>query len=136
MGAFEEVAVGMSAEKSVVITRDMTIGHFVANMPYVYATPMMILHMEMAAGEASVSALPPGFVSVGMEIGVRHLAATAIGRSVRAFAEVTRIDARSVFFSIEAWNDERKIGEGTHRRGIVDIREFEKRFGVREGALA
>lgn len=136
MGAFEEVAVGMSAEKSVVITRDMTIGHFVANMPYVYATPMMILHMEMAAGEAIVSALPPGFVSVGMEIGVRHLAATAIGRSVRAFAEVTRIDARSVFFSIEAWNDERKIGEGTHRRGIVDIREFEKRFGVREGALA
>ena len=136
MGALDEVVVGMSADKSVIITREMTIGHFVANMPYVYATPMMILHMEMAAGAAIVSALPSGFVSVGMEIDVRHLAATATGRSVRAIAEVTGIDARSVFFSIEAWNDERKIGEGTHRRGIVNVREFEKRFGVREWALA
>jgi fluoroacetyl-CoA thioesterase len=135
MGPLDEVTVGMSAEKSVIIAREMTIGHFVANMPYVYATPMMILHMEMAAGAAIVSALPSGFVSVGMEISVRHLAATAIGRSVRAIAEVTGIDARSVFFRIETWNDERKIGEGTHRRGIVNVREFEERFGAREPAL-
>jgi predicted thioesterase len=135
MGALDEVVVGTSAEMGVIITREMTIGHFVANMPYVYATPMMILHMEMAAGAAIASALPSRFVSVGMEINVRHLAATAIGRSVRVIAQVTEIDAKSVFFSIEAWNDERKIGEGTHRRGIVDVREFERRFGVREGAL-
>lgn len=135
MGPLGEVAVGMSAEKSVIIAREMTIGHFVARMPYVYATPMMILHMEMAAGAAIVSALPSGFVSVGMEISVRHLAATAISRSVRAIAEVTGIDARSVFFRIETWNDERKIGEGTHRRGIVNVREFEERFGARERAL-
>jgi predicted thioesterase len=96
---------------------------------------MMVLHMEMAAGSAIASALPAGFISVGMEINVRHLAATPIGGSVRAIAQVTRMDDRSVFFRIEAWNDERKIGEGTHRRGIVNIREFEKRFRVREVVL-
>ena len=132
MSALDELAVGMSAEKHVIVTRELTIGHFVVGMPYVYATPMMVLHMEMAAGSAIASALPAGFISVGMEINVRHLAATPIGGSVRAIAQVTRMDDRSVFFRIEAWNDERKIGEGTHRRGIVNIREFEKRFRVRE----
>ena len=135
MNALDELEVGMSAERNVIVTREMTIGHFVADMPRVYATPMMVLHMEMAAGAAIASALPVGFVSVGMEINVRHLAATAIGGTVRAIAQVTGIDAKSVFFKIETWNDERKIGEGTHRRGIVNVREFEKRFGVREGSL-
>jgi fluoroacetyl-CoA thioesterase len=136
MSMFDRLKVGMAAETQTIVTREMTIGHFVAGMPLVYATPVMILHMEMAAGSGIASALPNGFVSVGMEVNVRHLAATALGRSVRTVAHVTGTDARSVYFTIEAWNDERKIGEGTHRRGIVNLREFEKRFGVREQALA
>ena len=136
MNPLEQVIVGLSAETDFIVTREMTIGHFVPGMPLVYATPVMVLHMEMAAGAAIASVLPEGFVSVGMAISVRHLAATAIGRKVRAIAEVTGIGEKSVFFRIEAWNDERRIGEGTHRRGIVNLREFEARFGVREGALA
>jgi fluoroacetyl-CoA thioesterase len=66
---------------------------------------MMILHMEMATGAAIASALASGFVSIGMEINVRHLAATAIGGTVRAIAEVTEIGAKNVFFKVEAWNE-------------------------------
>jgi fluoroacetyl-CoA thioesterase len=101
----------------------------------VYATPMMILHMEMAAGSAIASSLLAGFVSVGMEVDVRHLAATPVGCKVRAIARVMGIEAKQVLFAVEAWNEVRKIGEGTHRRGIVNVREFEKRFGVRQDAL-
>jgi fluoroacetyl-CoA thioesterase len=136
MSMFDRLKAGMAGETHIIVTREMTIGHFVAGMPLVYATPVMVLHMEMAAGSAIASVLPEGFVSVGMEVNVRHLAATPVGRGVRAVAQVTGMDAKSVFFTIEAWNDERRIGEGTHRRGIVNLREFEKRFGVREGALA
>jgi predicted thioesterase len=132
----DHVRIGLSAEMDFIVAGEMTIGHFVAGMPLVYATPVMVLHMEMAAGSAIASVLPEGFVSVGMAISVRHLAATAIGRKVRAIAEVTDIDEKSVFFKIEAWNDARRVGDGTHRRGIVNLREFEQRFGVREGALA
>jgi fluoroacetyl-CoA thioesterase len=135
MDALRGLMTGMSAELELAVTREMTIGRFVAGMPLVYATPMMILHMEMAAGSAIADALPQGFVSVGMEVNVRHLAATPIGRTVRAIARVREIGARSVTFDVEAWNEVRKIGEGTHRRGIVNVPEFEKRFGVREGAL-
>lgn len=126
------VIIGMAAAVSIVVTPDMTVGHFVPGMPQVYATPMMILHMEMAAGLAVAAALPPGYVSVGMAVDILHLAATPIGGRVRALARVKSINARSILFDIEAWNDLRKIGGGAHRRGIVNVPEFEKRFGVHQ----
>jgi predicted thioesterase len=131
MGVLENVSIGMMAEKIVTVTSEMTIAHFVAHMPRVYATPMMILHMEMASGSAIASHLPEGFVSVGMDVKVRHLAATPVGRVVRAISRVIKIDPKSVVFEVEASDGERKIGDGTHRRGIVKLLEFEKRFGVK-----
>lgn len=132
MDALDKVAIGMVAEKIVIVTSEMTVGHFVANMPQVYATPMMILHMEMASGSAIASHLPERFVSVGMDVNVRHLAATPVGRTVRAISRVIKIEPKSVVFEVEAWDGDRKIGDGTHRRGIVNVAEFEKRFGVKQ----
>jgi predicted thioesterase len=114
----------------------MTVRHFVPGMPAVYGTPMMILHMEMASSSSIAPSLPAGFVSVGMMVNVRHLAATPVGYAVRAVARVVEIEEKSVLFEVEAWNDVRKIGDGTHRRGIVDIVAFEKRFGVSKPATA
>ena len=130
MSPLDKVTVGMAAEKLVTVTPEMTVGHAVPGMPAVYGTPTMILHMEMAAGSAIQSSLPAGYVSVGMMVNIRHLAATPVGRSVRAVARVVEIEARSVVFEVEAWDGDRKIGDGTHRRGIVNVAEFEKRFGV------
>ncbi|HEY2534345.1 MAG TPA: thioesterase family protein [Xanthobacteraceae bacterium] len=132
MDNLHKVTIGMTAEETVTVTSDMTIGHFVRHMPQVYATPVMILHMEMAAGAAIASHLPAGFVSVGMDVKVSHLAATPVGRTVRAIARVIGIDAKSVVFEVEAWDGDRKIGDGTHRRGIVNVEEFERRFEVRQ----
>jgi fluoroacetyl-CoA thioesterase len=136
MDTLDKVAIGMTAENTVTVTSEMTVGHFVANMPQVYATPMMILLMEMASGSAIASHLPEGFVSVGMDVKVRHLAATPVGRRVRAISRVIKIDPKSVVFEVEAWDGDRKIGDGTHRRGIVNVREFEKRFGVRQLSMS
>lgn len=136
MNGIGNLMIGMSAEMHLLVTPQMTIGYFVPGMPHVYATPMMVLHMEMAAGSAIADALPAGFVSVGMEVNIRHLAATPVGSAVRAIARVTEVGAKSVIFDVEAWNEVRKIGEGTHRRGIVNVPEFEKRFGVKENAFA
>jgi fluoroacetyl-CoA thioesterase len=130
MDVLANVTIGMTAEKTVTVSSEMTIGHFVPHMPQVYATPMMILHMEMASGSAIGPRLPEGFVSVGMDVKVRHLAATPVGRIVRAVSRVIKIDPKSVVFEVEAWEGDRKIGDGTHRRGIVNVMEFEKRFGV------
>ena len=44
MNALDHVTIGMPPEKTVTVTVEMTVGHFVAGMPQVYATPMMILY--------------------------------------------------------------------------------------------
>jgi len=44
-----------------------------------------------------------------------------------AFVE---IEGNNILFEVEAWDGDRKIGDGTHRRGVVNVAEFEKRFGV------
>jgi len=130
MGPLERLTVGMVATKKVVVTPELTVGHVVSGMPAVYSTPMMISLMEMAAGAAIQTYLPSGYVSVGMMVNVRHLAATPIGRTVQATAKVIGIEASSVFFGVEAWDGDRKIGDGTHRRGVVEVAAFERRFGV------
>jgi len=67
-----------------------------------------------------------------MDVKVRNVAATPVGRRVRAIPRVLKIDRKSVLFEVEAWDGDRKIGNGTHRRGIVNVVEFEKRFGVKQ----
>jgi predicted thioesterase len=134
MNPLEKVTAGMRAEKLVTVTPEMTVRHVVPGMPVVYGTPMMILHMEMAAGSAVQPLLPAGHVSVGMMVNIRHLAATPVGRTVRAIARVVAVEARSVLFEVQAWDGNRKIGDGTHRRGVVDVAEFERRFGVTTAA--
>ncbi len=52
-----------------------------------------------------------------------------VGRTVRAISRVIKINPKSVVFEVEAWEGDRKIGDGTHRRGIVNALEFGKRFG-------
>jgi len=136
MSPLEKLTVGMTAEKKVVVTPEMTVGHVVPGMPAVYGTPTMILHMEMAAGLAVQPSLPAGYVSVGMMVNIRHLAATPAGRAVRAIARVIAIEGKSILFAVESWDGDRKIGDGTHRRGVVNLAEFEKRFGVARHEMA
>lgn len=62
----------------------------------------------------------------------RHLAATPIGGRVRVLARVKSVDSENLPFEIETWNDLRKIGAGTGRRGIVNVPEFERRSGVHQ----
>src|SRR5262245_33984440 len=136
MSPLDRVSVGMAAEKKVTVTPEMTVGHVLPGMPAVYGTPNMILHMEMAATLAIRPYLPEGYASVGIMVNVRHLAATPVGRTVRAVAHVTRVEEKSVLLEVEAWDGDRKIGDGAHRRGIVNVAEFEKRFGVTKPEMA
>ena len=75
MDARDIIKVGMSAERTQVVPPERTVGHFLPGMPMVYATPMMILEMEMASDDAIRGKLQPGWVTVGTEVNVRHLAA-------------------------------------------------------------
>jgi predicted thioesterase len=130
MDARDVITIGMSAERLLVVPPERTVGHFVQGMPMVYATPMMILEMEMAAGDATNPYLEPGWVTVGTEVDIRHLAATPVGATVRTTARVIAVERRVIRFEVEAFDGTRRIGEGRHARGLVNVEAFNKRFGA------
>ena len=128
MDARDVIKVGMSAERSLVVPADRTVGHFVPGMPMVYATPMMILEMELASADAIKACLEPGWVTVGTEVDIRHLAATPVGVTVRTTAKVVAVERRIIRFEVEAFDEKRRIGEGCHARGLVNVDAFSKRL--------
>jgi fluoroacetyl-CoA thioesterase len=99
-----------------------------AILPQVLATPVMVLIMENAALNAIRSYLEPGESAVGTAIDVRHLAATPVGHTVRAEAEVTAVDGKRIEFKVSARDEIEEIGRGTHRRAVIDLASFNERL--------
>jgi fluoroacetyl-CoA thioesterase len=130
MDAREFIKIGMRAERTLVVPPERTVGHFLPDMPMVYATPMMILEMEMASGDAIRKLLQPGWITVGTEVDIRHLAATPVGALVRTTAKVIAVERRVIRFEVEAFDDKRRIGEGRHARGLINLEAFTKRLGA------
>jgi fluoroacetyl-CoA thioesterase len=130
MDARDVIKVGMSAERKLVVPPERAVGHFVQDMPMVYATPMMILEMEMASADAINPYLEPGWITVGTEVDIRHLAATPVGGKVRTTARVIAVERRVIRFAVEAFDDKRRIGEGRHARALVNVESFIKQFGA------
>ena len=130
MDARDVITIGMSAERTLIVPPERTVGHFLPGMPMVYATPMMILEMEMASGDAIRACLAPGWVTVGTEVDIRHLAASPVGATIRTTAKVIEVERRVIRFEVAAFEGERRIGEGRHGRGLVNVEAFTKRFGA------
>src|SRR4051794_18094256 len=133
MDAREVITVGMSAERVITVRPDLTVKHFVPRMPAVFATPMMIMEMEMASADAIAPHLAEGWVTVGTEVDIRHLGASAVGASVRTPARVLGVKRRVIRLGVEAFEGERGIGGGRHARGLVNDAVFEKPLGWPRG---
>jgi len=123
----ENIPVGASATKDIKVTRDMTVAHFHEHMPEVYGTPIMIYHLEVTAEQAVRDYLPEGWITVGVVVNVKHLAATPVGATVTTRAEVIEVGENTIKFAVEAHDGFEKIGEGTHVRAAVDMDRFLKK---------
>ena len=130
MDARDFIKIGMSAERTLVVPPERTVGHFVPGMPMVYATPMMILEMELASSDAIRPHLQPGGITVGTEVDIRHLGASLVGATVRVTGKVISVERRVIRFEVAAFEGERKLGEGEHARGLIDVAKFNKRLGA------
>ncbi len=119
-----EITVGMRGEASVLVEREDTALEVGSGSLLVYATPCMVALMEGAACEAVEAAMPEGKASVGTELSISHLSATPVGAEVRAEAEVTAVDGNVLTFLVTAYDEAGKIGEGTHKRVIINTQRF------------
>jgi fluoroacetyl-CoA thioesterase len=126
-----DIPIGAAATEQIEVTREMTVAHFHEHMPEVYGTPIMIYHLENTAAAAIQKYLPDGWITVGVVVNVKHLAATPVGATVTTRAEVLEVGDTTIQFAVEAHDGFEKIGEGTHVRAAVEMNRFMKRVNAK-----
>lgn len=125
----ETLKVGASTETEITTSPEMGITHLGPETPRMYSTPAMIGLMERTAIQVLAPHLEDGEQSVGTKVSISHLKATTIGQKVRAKATLVEIadvgrTTKRYRFAVEAFNEREKIGEGTHERAVINVKQF------------
>ena len=119
-----ELTVGIQGHAEALVEKEDTAQVVGSGDLLVYATPCMVALMEGAACESIAPCLAEGESSVGTMMHVVHSSATPVGMEVRAEAEVTAVEGSTVTFAVTAYDEAGKIGEGIHKRVIINTQEF------------
>ena len=116
MSNFENIQVGLGAERFTIVDESLAAMH--TKTP-VLATPFMIQLMERVCKDLVQELLPPGFITVGYEVHIKHKAAAALGTQVKTACKLIEVDGRKLLFEVRVTVEDKVIGEGQHRRTII-----------------
>ena len=90
-------------------------------------TPEFIRDIEHLCRDLLLEHSDSGEDSVGIEVAIRHTAATLLGMEVEITATVTAVDGRKVSLEVSAKDELEPIGMGSHSRFVVDVaKTFER----------
>jgi fluoroacetyl-CoA thioesterase len=131
-----EIAPGLQGTVELVVGEEHTAPSIGSGKVRVLATPVMINLFEAAALKAIEHLLQPGYQSLGTHLDVHHVAATPVGMRVRAVAQVTKVNGRTVTFKLSASDQADQIGHGTHERVVVNVAKFDARVQKKLGGGA
>ena len=120
----EELKIGMTNRYDKIVTEDDTAKKLASGTIEVFSTPMMVALMECAAKDVVQPFLEEGYSTVGTSLNIKHIAATKVNKKVWAIAELIEIDRKKLTFKIDAFDEDKKIGEGTHERFIIENEKF------------
>lgn len=115
---------GLRGEAARTVTAELTAEALGSGTVPVLGTPALLAMMEDAAVAAVAARLEQGTTSVGTWAELEHLAASKVGASVRAAAELVAVDGRELEFVCEAYEGDTLIGRARHRRVVVDRERF------------
>ncbi len=122
-----DIKIGASYRQEWTVTEDMLAKNMKSGAVSVFATPMMVALMECAASDCLQQFLDAESISVGASISTSHLSATPVGMKVYAVATITAVEGRRVDFTVEAYDEKDKIGEGVHSRIYLNKEKFEQK---------
>ena len=128
----EALTVGASGQAVTRVTADNTAECFGNAGAAVFATPMLVALMERAAIDALRPYLAAGQRSVGTRVEISHLAATPVGMTVKATATLMEVAGKKLTFTVEAYDDREKVGEGRHERYIIDTAKFLSKIATKK----
>ena len=129
----EELKVGMTHEIERQTTEEMSAQNVFPHVPHVYATSVMVGHMEAVCAEMVFPHLGEGEQTVGIGMKFSHTAATPLGMKVRFSAKLIEVDGRKLVFEVEGYDEADKIGKATHQRFIIDAEKFNSRVAKKAG---
>jgi fluoroacetyl-CoA thioesterase len=122
--------VGLCHSATLLVDESLTVPevsrHFAGfrDMPPVFATAFLVGFIEATCIEALAPWLDAGQGSVGTYVDISHVAATPAGMIVTAEVELIGVEGRSLHFRVSARDERDLIGEGEHRRAIIDRGRF------------
>lgn len=119
---------GLVGRYEIVVADEHTAPFVGSGKVRVLATPVMINLFEAAALACCEEHLPQGHQSLGIHLDVRHIAATPVGMRVEATAELIEIDGRTLTFRVQAHDERELIGDGLHKRVVVNVERFDERL--------
>ena len=122
------LAPGAVGSAKLTVGPEHTAPHVGSGKVPVLATPVVINLLEAAALAAVEHLLPDGQQSLGVQLDVRHFAATPVGMQVEAHAELIAVDGRNLKFRVSARDEREPISEGTHERVVVNVARFDRRM--------
>ena len=120
----EELKPGITHEIERETTEDMSAQKVFPHVPHVYATSVMVGHMEAVCAEMVLPHLGEGEQTVGIGMQFSHIAATPLGMKVRFSAKLIEVDGRKLVFEVEGFDEADKIGKATHQRFIINAEKF------------
>ena len=110
MSDFTDLKVGLTAVAEWLVTEETSTRRWGLEGIAVFATPDMVHLVEKAASDAVAPHLPEGRITVGTKVEIAHLAATPVGFTATARAELVKIDRRRLIFRIEVRDELDKVG--------------------------
>jgi predicted thioesterase len=124
--AMQDLVSGMEHEESVVVDENKTAAAYGSGDMDVYATPAMIALMEQTCMKLVAQKLSETHSTVGTSVDIKHIKATPVKQHVRCKALLEKVDGPKLTFTVEAYDDDGKIGFGTHKRFVVKKETFLK----------
>jgi fluoroacetyl-CoA thioesterase len=119
-----ELQAGLVFEKEHVVGQADTAARWGSGGLEVYGTPSLVGFLELTAQAGLLPYLEPGQSTVGVQVNIRHLAATPVGMKLHSRVELLAVEGRRLTFWVQAWDEVELISEGEHVRFVIDIEKF------------
>ncbi len=126
--------IGTLGEFKFVVAQEHAIEFATDGMPAVLSTPKLIGLIERTARESLNPFLEKNERTVGVEIEIRHLAPTPLGKNVSITTRVIGAEAKTVDFQFEVRDDHEMIARGLHKRAVITVESFARRVAKKSAS--
>ncbi|GGS05429.1 thioesterase [Micromonospora fulviviridis] len=121
------LAPGLTARVELTVTDTDTAQAVGSGDVPVLGTPRVLALAEAATVAATASRLPSVSTTVGTRVELEHRAATPVGRTVAARAELVKVDGRRLTFEVIVTDGNEVVATGRVERALVDRQRFVER---------